>query len=248
MGLDLLDIQFRIEKTFDIELSPEDFTALVRDHDIAVGDLYSLLLAKLHLRDVARYDLRLNYRLWEEMQGVLHAVTAVPLERVELKTPLESLFPPDGRRATWDALRRRCPYRIRELDYPQALRVVGFALAAAVVLIEQFHLWQVVGVKWLWPALGLLGIWMVSETYLKVLSICAPLRKRFPSGMTTVKDLCRAVLATNYREICDGIEIPFDQRCVVVWQQLTEILVDALGIDADQITFRSRLVQDLGAT
>lgn len=37
MGLDLLDIQFRIEKTFDIELSPEDFTALVRDHDIAVS-------------------------------------------------------------------------------------------------------------------------------------------------------------------------------------------------------------------
>jgi hypothetical protein len=145
MGLDLLDIQFRIEKEFDIAMSSEDFMSLVRDRDITVGDLYSLLLTKLHLRDVARNDFGLNYRLWEEMQGVVQSVTAVPREQIELKTPLEALFPSEGRRATWDALRSACPYHIRELDYPKAVRAVGFSLAIGMVLVEQFHIWQLAG-------------------------------------------------------------------------------------------------------
>lgn len=35
----------------------------------------------------------------------------------------------------------------------------------AVVAIEQFQVWQIAGVWWLWPALGLLGMWMIGETY-----------------------------------------------------------------------------------
>ena len=248
MGLDFLDIQFRMEKKFGIALSGEDLTDLVDNGDITAGDLYSLVLKKMHLRDVARYDLRLNYRLWAEIQGVIQSVTKAPLERIELKTPLEVLFPRESRRTSWDAIRQVCPYRIRELDYPKAVRWIGLTLATGIVLIEQFRVWQIPGAQWLWPLLGLLGIWMVGETYLKLLSVCAPFRSRFPSGMNTVKDLCRAVLAVNYEEICKGIEIPFDERCLVVWQELKEILVDALGVDSDAITFRSRLVGDLGMT
>ncbi len=245
MGLDLLDITFRIEHKFDVDLSREDLAALVRDRDIIVGDLYDLVLKKLHLRDVARYDVRLSYALWTELRDVIHSVTKVPLDRIELKTPLEALFPRKTRRATWEALREASPYRIRKLDYPRVVRTVGFVLAAVMALIEQLQIWQVPGVKWLWPLLGLLGVWMLIETYTKVLSLLSPLRKRFPSGMTTVKDLCRAVLATNYADICRSDEIPSEKRCLAVWQQLTEILVDGLGVDADEITFRSRLVRDL---
>jgi hypothetical protein len=42
MGLDLLDIMFRIEKEFGISLSPEDFESIARDQDIRVGDLYDV--------------------------------------------------------------------------------------------------------------------------------------------------------------------------------------------------------------
>lgn len=52
MGLDLLEIQFRIEKTFDVKLSTTDFADLAHDRDIAVGDIYSVLLTKLRLCDV----------------------------------------------------------------------------------------------------------------------------------------------------------------------------------------------------
>lgn len=247
MGLDLLDIQFRIEKTFGVKLSNEDYTALMRNGDILVGDLYNLLLKKMQLYDTARYDIPLNFRLWEEIQRVLQSVTGVPLERIELKTRLDALFPRQTRRAAWETLRDACPYRLGKLDYPGVVRGAGFGLAAGMVVVEQFPIWQMAGVNWLWPVLGILGIWMVSETYLKMLWICAPLRNRFPSRMATVKDLCRAVLATNYEEICRNTEIPLDDRCLVVWRQLTEILVAALGIDADAITFHSRMFRDLGA-
>jgi hypothetical protein len=115
------------------------------------------------------------------------------------------------------------------------------------VLVEQFQIWRVPGAKWFWPAIGLLGLWMVGETYAKVLWVLSPLRFDFPSGITTVKDLCRLVLATNYEDICRGAEMTLDKRSIAVWQQLTGILSDELGVEADAVTFRSRLVQDLGA-
>ena len=79
-------------------------------------------------------------------------------------------------------------------------------VTASVVLIETQHVWQIPGVNWFWPLLGMLGCWVFSETYFKILSICARWRTRLPRGMKTVKDLCRAVLAANYEEICQGTE------------------------------------------
>lgn len=249
MGLDLVEITLRIEEVFNVELSEEDFRELVRDRDIVVGDLYKLLLKKLHMLSVARYDFHLNHSFWVELQGLIHEVTGAPLEQVELKTRLERLFPRETRRATWEALRGACRYRIGRLDYPGAVRACGLLLALSVVLIEQFRIWQVPGLAWFWPLLGLLGIWMLVETYAKVLWLLAPLRDRFPSGMVTVKDLCRAVLARNYAEVyrdCHETAIPLDERSLTVWNQLREILVDVLGVDADEVTFQARLVRDLG--
>lgn len=244
MGIDLLDVTFRIQKTFEIEFSHKDLAGLVQNNDITVGSLYDLILERLHLRDTARHDIRLHYELWEEIRQVLNRTLDVPLSRIELGTPLEALFPRETRRETWNALRN--VYRIPELDYPKAVRRAGFVLATGMVLVEQFKLWQIAGAKWLWPLLGLCGIWMVSETYLKILSICAPLRKSFPSGMTTVKDFCRAILAANYMDVCERFNSSLDERCVAVWQQLTMILSDALGVDPEEVTFRSRLIHDLG--
>ena len=118
MGLDVLDVTFRIEKAFQIELRKDDLMGLVRDQDITVGDLYELVLKKMHLRDVGRYDIRLNQQLWKGMQFVLHAATGTPLNEIQLSVPLETLFPRPTRRMTWDALRAACPYRVLELDYP----------------------------------------------------------------------------------------------------------------------------------
>jgi acyl carrier protein len=246
MGLDIVEITLEIEEAFNISFSQDDLQELVRDQDIVVGDLYEAILKKLHLRDVGRHSVRLNFALWMELRRSLQVVTGLPPEDVLLKTPLADLFPKKGRRAKWSRLREACSYRVLELDYPRVVRVVGFSLAGAMVFMELFQVWQFPGLRWLWPALGLFGIWMLVETYTKLLAFLGPLRTAFPSGMTTVKDLCRAVLAANYSEICEDACLPIDDRSVAVWQQLTQILADQLGVEVDRVTFRSRLIRDLG--
>ena len=57
---------------------------LISSHKVRDISEYDLVLKKLQLRDVVRYDFGLNYAVWEELQNVIHAVTNVPLEEVEL--------------------------------------------------------------------------------------------------------------------------------------------------------------------
>ena len=246
MGIDLLDISFRIEKAFAVRFVGEDWESLLRRRDIAVGDLYGLILKKLNLCDLTRNDIGLNYYLWEKVQATLQQVVGIPAARIELGTPLETLFPKATRRESWNRLREMCPYRVRELDYPKWVANLGFLLAAGVVVIEQFHLWQIPMAKWLWPILGLIGLWMVGEAYLKILKFLAPFRTAFPAKMRTVKDLCRAILGANYREICEEVQIAYDHRTLAVWEQLVQILVEALGVDPDEVTFQSGLIRELG--
>jgi len=82
MGMDLYEITLEIEETFAIEVSNEEIEGLVRERDIVVGDLYEMILRKLHLQDLARYDFRMNYDLWIEMQRVLQVVTGTRLDDI----------------------------------------------------------------------------------------------------------------------------------------------------------------------
>jgi acyl carrier protein len=255
MGMDLLDIAFRTEKAFGIRMDASDFEHLARDRDIVVGDLYALILRKIHIFDTVRTSVPLNFAVWEELQQQLGKVAGVAKDEILLKTLLEDIFPRDARRIAWEELRSESPYRIASLDYPGALRPVGLSLAAAMVLVEQLHVWRIPGALWLWPILGAVGVWMFAESYAKLMSIFAVWRTRFPKGMRTVKDLVRTVLANNSEEIVAGkkggtagdLEIPLDDRSVAVWQQLREILSDALGVNVEKVTLESRLIADLGA-
>ena len=256
MGMDLLDVAFRVEKTFGISLAASDFEQLAREHDVVVGDLYELILRKIRAHDTVRTDVRLNFAVWEELRQKIGCAAGVAVDDVQLKTPLETLFPRETRRRAWEALRAAGPYRIATLDYPWAVRPIGLLLAAAMALVEQFRVWQIPGAVWLWPILGLFGVWMFAETYGKMMWLLAAWRLRFPLGMKTVKDLVRDVLRNNSEAIvvaqqgtgAGGDYIPVDDRCIAVWQQLRQILSDALGVNIEKVTLESRLVADLGAS
>lgn len=247
MGLDLLDVTFRIEKTFGVKLSSDELQALERDHDVVVGDLYELVLTKLNLRDAGRDSVRLNEYCWTWMRLALETATEVAADRIELGTALDTLFGRETRRARWQSLREACAYNMPELDYPQSVRVGGFLLAVGVVAIENLQIWPIPGAQWFWPLLGVIGVWMTAETYAKLLTICAPLRNRFPGRMKTVKDLCRTVLSMNYAALCRECDVSTNQPYPAVWEQLVELLAEALGVEPAKVTFRSRLFADLGA-
>lgn len=248
MGLDFFDITYRVEQAFGVELTQHDVLGVVRDRDIAVGDLYDLVLKKMSLTDVARFDIQLNEQLWSDIRALLSRVAVIAEQRIELTTPLAELFPQHGRRVAWNAMRGESQYRLPELDYPLSVRLFGILLAAGVVAIEQFRIWQLPWLNGLWPLLGLLGIWMVSETYLKILSCCAPLRSRFPRSLTTAKDLYRTILSLNYDVLTQHLRQVNEVHAGQVWEQLAAILAEVLDVRIDEISFRSRMFRDLGAS
>ncbi len=162
----------------------------------------------------------------------------VAVDDVQLKTPLETLFPLETVPHGWEALHAAGPYRIATLGYPAAVRPIGILLAAAMALVEQFRIWDIPGAIWLWPILGLFWVPMFAETYGKMMRTLAAWRLRFPLGMKTVKDLVRDVLRNNSEaivvakqgKVAGGDYIPVDDRCIAVRQQLRQILSDVLGV------------------
>src|SRR4051794_33861614 len=64
MGIDILDVSYRIEKVLSVKVSNDDWELLSKSNDVAVGDLYDLLLGRLGLQDVARNDFRMNHEFW----------------------------------------------------------------------------------------------------------------------------------------------------------------------------------------
>lgn len=252
MGLDLLDVVFRVEERFGVPVADDDFQRIVRDGDIVVGDFYALILRRVHARDTVRQDVHLNFALWEDLREQLGAAAGVPAGEILLKTPLETLFPAGGRRVAWDKLRAASRYRIAKLDYPPLVRPISFSLALAMALLEQFPIWRVPQAQWLWPLLGLIGIWVFAETYGKAMVVFAVWRVRFPGGMRSVKDLARSLVATEYEAILADSprarDLPAEDRCLAIWEEFREVLADALGVNVDAITPKSRLFGDLGAS
>jgi hypothetical protein len=68
MGMDLLEISLSAEEAFAIKIDASDFERLARDRDIVVGDLYVLILHKIHYRETVRTSVSLNFAVWEELQ------------------------------------------------------------------------------------------------------------------------------------------------------------------------------------
>jgi hypothetical protein len=247
MGLDLLDITYRLEESLGVEIEQTDFEGIVRDRDVLVGDLYNLILAKLDLRDVGRYHYGLNAALWEAVRDRVAEVSQQPAETIEPATPLAALFPRKERRDRWAALRESSPLRIPELDYPVAVRYTAAGLALGMVAVDYLKIWQFAAARWLWPLLAILGLWMLAETHFKVMAMLRPFRTAFPRQMQTMKDLCRQVLALNYADIHRQAELPADPRCGEVWETLVSVLAEVLAVEPEEIGFHSRLVHDLGA-
>lgn len=113
MGMDLLDVAFRVEKSFGISLEASDFQQLVRDRDIVVGDLYALILRRIRIvKDLVRtvaatdyeailassedgfvgsYNLPADDRclaVWQQLREILAESLDVKAEEVNLKSLL----------------------------------------------------------------------------------------------------------------------------------------------------------------
>lgn len=84
MGVDLLDVVFRLEKTFGVKIDREEFLALFdRGHpsDITVGDLFECVKNKALLTNAFDEDLDAEL-LWLMFQKAISDSLGVELDEV----------------------------------------------------------------------------------------------------------------------------------------------------------------------
>ena len=254
MGLDSAEIVMEIEDSLGIEFSEDDWASMSEAHEMTVGDLYEIVQQKVQLKEWGCTDLRLNLSLWNEMSELLHSVTNVPQDEIRLSTELEALFPRQTRAVGWQTLRELSSFRIRELDYPIALkRTVGwsvfvFGFVAPLLLLmligNEHDLLYVLLV----PGLILSPLWGIALTQIYEAVIAAMPGKRlcFGPGIRSVKDLCRSVRAGNHVLLCNQRDMILQQPEVELWTQIRHILSEQLSVPIDDIQPGSRLIRDLG--
>ena len=92
MGIDLLDVSFRLEKTTGVKLMADDWSALVVENDICVGDLYSLLICRLDLSHEIRTDIELNETVWHRVQAAVARISNKSPADITMEMTLCELF------------------------------------------------------------------------------------------------------------------------------------------------------------
>ena len=242
MGLDLIDIQFRLEKVFQLELN-EEFWQEVHEltqqesgtppRDVTVGQIRDVLVRRLksqgrlqgskgiveaNLNEVVT-KLRSRYSHWQVTpEADFCSLHGRPLCRADWPE-LGELFRVDMPAICWSGL---------------TLLVVVFVPLMSLVVLA---LWQPADLPWGYTATAALAV--LSALILWRLKGES---KRFPPQIRTVQDLADHVLLQR----CEGnpvAEWPED----LVWFMLREILVDGLGVDHDEVIPSATLIHDLGA-
>lgn len=246
MGLDFMELKIEIEDRFEITFEEDDWISSNGLLIETAGDFYQTILRKLIVWKSARQDIRLNFEVWEAVRDKVADLTDRPHESIRLWDSLENLFPMSQRRELWQQFREVSDYPLSELEYPKWVPRLGLTLTLGMGFLDQFQVWQIPRVEWLWPILCIIGIWMMVETYTKFLSVCARFRTRFPDKLQTVKDLCRNLIDKNYRDMDVQYYPPTSEFCRDVWDEMVGIFQEVLGVDREEVKPESRLIADLG--
>ena len=256
MGMDLLDISFRLEKNTGVQISMDDWSSLFRENDVSVGDLYSLLICRSKLSDDLRTDMELNESVWVRVQSAVVRMLKKDVSEINLTMPLSNLFPVASRRENWEALRKELDLSTPSLKNSardQRWISIGWLMCilmpAALFGVGCFSLpsfgmpaYAFAGICSLLSGLALTA---VQSTLAR--RVWEPRRTNFPDNMLTLKELCRRVRDINaHRLIRRSVSQDLDEG-LRLWESLKESLVDALGVDESEITMQARLVKDFGA-
>lgn len=255
MGMDLVEVSLDIEDRFGIFLYEDEWAAIWQNNDIRVGDLFTLIVYNVERINVAKNDIVEVQSFWSEIRSGINRATGIESDRILLSTPLAELFPVESIAQQWEILQVSIRYTLPRLRYPGALPFVGALLMIGGLILQQIQLWQLPILLNVFPVLIALGIWMLVETWLKVLRFLSRYRTRFPDGVQTVKDLCKRIQHVNPRLMAPqshADSVPIDTPVSIesspeVWSQLVKILVGVLGIQPSEISLDSLLIKDFRA-
>ena len=237
MGMDILDLTFRLESKFDVEITSSDWAELAKDGDCTVQELYELLLTRQEQQQLARRNVSVNAEVWRKTRQAIATIRGISNESLTLATPLAEVFGQHVNPKDWRRLEQETAYHWPRLIWP-SMTLAGLwvvTLFFLVTFMSRFSLAIFLLQVAVYAILLALGLSLAREKY----------RNRIPPHLNTLKELCRKIRDMNL----SSIELPHlaaDRATPQHWRKLQACLVDALGVDADEITPHARLVADLG--
>jgi acyl carrier protein len=236
MGIDLLDVQWRIERTFRIRVRRDEWEKMFGSG--TVGELYTFVLEKM---GATRWPFCLGVPVFDRVRAALAAEFGVPAEEVTPSADLALLLP-SRRRQAWARLRRALDLSLPALQRP----VLIDRLATSLIFKGMVCLYPPVAALLLWWDPAALVSCVASGFGLGgfVLVMTYPLAVQLPPSCATVKGFITTLLRQHYGLLA-GREQMWHHR--EVWYALQTILVEALNVRPEDVTPASHLVQDLGA-
>ena len=229
MGLDSVELVLEVENAFGFSIPNEDAAGLD-----TVGKLYDYVLAH---RFRGKQDACLSSMTFYKLRRTLMPVLQIPRDAVRVSTELSAIVP-KHRRRMWRAIAKTAGLRLPLLRRPDwvvtvaTLAAVGLGIATPLLLgLKPFR----GGVAVALVAVGGFGFAFAWLTEF--------LAYEFPPDVATVGQLAKATLARNYQPIV--AEAKQSATDAEVWDILQRIMVEQLGVRADQLKRETSFVKDL---
>ncbi len=234
MGLELTELVMACEEEFGVIIAEESVDVTELD---TVGGLAAVIARQLG-RPSARGCPRV--RVYFSLRTALATQCSVQKGTVKGETPLDELFPQQGRRKAWRTFQRAVPYRLPPLDTPVSRKVIGWISAClgiplALWLVAKAYVWLENTAYFLLPVV----LYAIPATLFAV--GVYQLGRILPAP--TVGELVDAVMGSDTQGVAPGGK-PWTQDAI--WQRLREMVAERFDVDPDSITLETHFFKDLG--
>lgn len=227
MGLDLFELHLALEDHFGIRL-PND-----RWFPETVGGLFDVVRTQWHRSDErAKAGHCRCIPIFFEVRDALLAVNPIA-PRIRPSTRLDELLPARRLRRLWNELNPYLYHRLPLLPSPREGGTVILAWFGAILIGVMIATLVLDG-----PELFLFVLLYASLPTLLATSVYNRLRRDFPPGMSTVRDLVYVVMPPERRESGPAT----DEH---LWQRYVSIVSDQLDVPIEEIRRESHFVRDL---
>lgn len=242
MGIDWMDIRFRLEKEFKLPFPDAPLPEIAAGgRDITLGGLHELLCRMVAAQ---RFGICLNVRIFSRVRAVVGELSGQPRAAIGPRTAMESLLPPPCQ-AGWSELEQRLGWELPPLVCSWWMQTLLWILLLfpPILAVNTLNRWNRKAMSPVSAMCEIVCLW-------GVLILVAVLhdflqkrwRTRIPRKCATVFALVKTIRRTNL--ITDDDVRPVDQDDV--WRRMCHVVAQALSIPTETMQRDARLIADLG--
>lgn len=236
MGLEMVELILEVEETFGIVIPLEEASRMA-----TVGDLYDFLIkAQVEQRAALTGDgdaaICLRSRAFFKLRRAAEKLGAE--KRLRPADSISKILPATARNEYWNRLAVESQFELPRLERPRWLvifcKIVVPSFSVCVgLLVGQFG----VAMGWVIGTFVLLLVGMLA------IELTKPFAVHPAKQFATLRGLTEMTLAKNFPMLRDRCQGAGEGN---IWVTLTSMIVEQLGVDADEVTPTANFVSDLG--